>query len=238
MLPGWEVRDIVAHLIGTESMLLGLPIPESDIDVRALPHVHNLIGEWNEHWVRHFRGETAAGMLAKFRDVTGRRREVLGSVDLDGWNTPMMTPAGLDTLGRFMRIRTFDCWMHEHDIRDALGLSSSDLAGDDTRLAMEELIASIAFVVGKLGQAPQGSRVVFDLTGPIGRTIRVAVGERAALVDDFGDAAATVTIRLDGLHFTRLCGGRVFGGREAADIVIEGDTAAGRRIVERLAYVF
>ena len=31
------------------------------------------------------------------------------------------TPAGKDTYGRFMQIRVFDCWLHEQDIRDALG---------------------------------------------------------------------------------------------------------------------
>ena len=32
-----------------------------------------------------------------------------------------MTPAGPDTYGRFMRVRIFDCWMHEQDIRRAVG---------------------------------------------------------------------------------------------------------------------
>ena len=41
------------------------------------------------------------------------------------FDAPSWTPAGRDeTYGRFMRIRHYDCFMHEHDIRYALGLAS------------------------------------------------------------------------------------------------------------------
>ncbi len=53
-LPGWTVRDIVAHLVGTESMLQGVPTPKTDIDVSTLEHVRNDIGVMNEHWVWTF----------------------------------------------------------------------------------------------------------------------------------------------------------------------------------------
>ena len=66
----------------------------------------------------------------------------------------------------------------------------------------------MGYVVGKLGGAPDGSRVVFELTGPLARTIRVAVAGRARVVTDFGGEPATSTISLDGLLFTRLVGGR------------------------------
>jgi hypothetical protein len=35
-LPGWCVHDVVAHLIGVESMLEGVATPEADIDVSTL----------------------------------------------------------------------------------------------------------------------------------------------------------------------------------------------------------
>jgi hypothetical protein len=92
----------------------------------------------------------------------------------------------------------------------------------------------MGFVVGKRGGAPDGARVALELTGPLARTIRVAVAGRAAVVDDFGDAEPTTTIRVDGLQFTRLCGGR---RAPAAGVEISGDDEVGRRIVENLAYV-
>lgn len=239
VLPGWDVHDVVAHIVGTESMLSGIPTPEPDVDLDTLEHVRNPIGAMNEPWVRALRGETGEQLLARFRDVTGKRRAALAAMGGDEWNTPTMTPAGPDSYGRFMRIRVFDCWMHEQDIRDALGRPPADeeLTGPDSRLSLDEMVASMPFVVGKLGKAPDGARVLIRLTGPLAREIRIAVTGRAALVDDFARAEPTVGITLDGLQFTRLAGGRplVAGRPEAIDYT--GDAAAGSRIVEKLAYV-
>ena len=137
------------------------------------------------------------------------------------------------------RVRTFDCWYHEHDIRDAVGkpASDADLAGPDTRLALDEMAASMAFVVGKKGKAPEGSRVLLRLTGPVAREFRIAVDGRAALVEDFGGQEPTVTITVDGLQFTRLAGGRPMSGDRSDSIDIAGDDDTGARIVENLAYV-
>ena len=238
-LPGWCVHDVVAHVIGTESMLSGVATPQLDVDVSTLDHVRNGIGELNECWVRQLSGETGADVLRRFREVTGQRREMLTNLTDSAWNTVTTTPAGQDTYGRFMRIRTFDCWMHEQDIRQALSRppSDADLDGPAARLALDEMAASMGFVVGKLGEAPDGARVAFELTGPMARTIRVAVDGRAAVVDDFADAAPTTVIRLDGLQFTRLGGGRPFGTDRPRDVEFEGDGEVGRRIVDNLAYV-
>lgn len=238
-LPGWSVRAVVAHLIGVESMLLGLSLPEVDADVLALEHVRNDIGAMNERWVRHLSADPAADLLARFRAVTHERRSALTELSGPDWNAVTMTPAGPDSYGRFMRIRIFDCWMHEHDIRDAVRQPVSDaaLAGPAATLALDELGSSMGFVVGKLGKAPEGSRIVIDLTGPLARTIRVAVDGRAQLVDDFGDQPPTATIRLDGLLFTRLAGGRVRGGAAPGAIELGGDAEVGARIVEHLNFV-
>ena len=126
-------------------------------------------------------------MLGRFRDVTAARREALTAMSDDDWNAVTATPAGPDSYGRFMRVRIFDCWMHEQDIREALSRPSSDadLETPTARLALDEMAASMGFVVGKLGKAPDGSRVAIELTGPLARTIRVAVDGRAKLVDGF-----------------------------------------------------
>ncbi|WP_197380704.1 maleylpyruvate isomerase family mycothiol-dependent enzyme [Mycolicibacterium mengxianglii] len=238
-LPGWRVHDVVSHVIGTESMLAGVPTPEADCDVSALEHVHNDIGVLNECWVRHLATQTPDDMLARLGDITAERTATLTAMTDAAWNEPTVTPAGPDSYGRFMRIRTFDCWMHEQDIREALGCPASDdeLTGPAAGQAMNEIAAGMGFVVGKRGQAPDGARVAIELTGPMTRTIRVAVDGRAAVVDDFGGAEPTVCIRLDGQQFTRLCGGRPMTAARPADVGITGDQEAGRRIVDNLAYV-
>ena len=80
-LPGWTVHDVVAHVVGTESMLQGLGTPEADIDVSALEHVRNDIGVLNECWVRKLRGLSHAELLEHFRATAAAAP---GGADGDG----------------------------------------------------------------------------------------------------------------------------------------------------------
>jgi uncharacterized protein (TIGR03083 family) len=238
-LPGWTVHDVTAHLIGTESMLQGIATPDADIDVSTLKHVRNDIGVMNERWVRKLRGVSMTDMLEKFRATTANRREALTGMGDDDWNQITATPAGPDTYGRFMRVRDFDCWMHLHDIRDALDQppAAADLGGPSSRLALDEMAASMGFVVGKLGGAPDGSRVAIELTGPLQRSIYVDVAGRGRVVEHFGGQEPTSTISLDGLLFSRLAGGRTTVARHADAVRYGGDEEVGKRVVEHLNYV-
>lgn len=239
-LPGWDVKALVAHMIGTESFLAGIAAPQPDIDVSTLKHVCNDVGVMNECWVRHLSAHADVDVLESFRVITTDRRQALMSLSGEEWDAVTMTPTGPDSYGRFMRIRVFDCWMHEEDIRVALGRppSDDDLAGPGASLAVDEIAATMGYVVGKLAKAPHGSRIQFDLTGPLARTIRVSVDGRAAVVDDFGgDQEPTATIRLDGLQFTRLAGGRPMCPARPQDIEFDGDRKVAAQIVERLNFV-
>ena len=236
-LPGWTIHDVVSHIVGTEKMLAGEPVPDADLTGKE--HVHNEIGALNERWVEHLRDETPQAMLTKYREIIARRKEMLTAMSTEEWNSVTLTPAGPDSYGRFMRVRVFDCWFHGNDIRDAVGKPASDeeLAGPDSRLALDELAASMGFVVGKKGKAPEGSRVLIALTGPLAREIRVAVDARAALVEDFGDEEPTIGIAMDGRQFVRLAGGRPMIDDAPQAIAYAGDASAGNQIVANLAYV-
>jgi uncharacterized protein (TIGR03083 family) len=237
-LPGWRAHDVVSHIIGTESFLTGVPTPTPDCDVSRLPHVHNEIGVLNECWVRHLHDESPGAMLEKFRSITGERRRALMAIDDDAWNQTTVTPVGPDTYGRFMRVRTFDCWMHEHDIRNAVNIWASDevLAGAPARDALAEITSTLGYIVGKLGGAPDGSRVAFELSGPLQRTLRVAVDGRARVVEEFDDDPTT-TIGLDAVLFARVAGGRTTAAENMEAVEISGDVDLGRQIVERLRFV-
>ncbi|MGV0066262.1 maleylpyruvate isomerase family mycothiol-dependent enzyme [Mycobacterium colombiense] len=238
-LPGWDVKAVVAHMIGTESFLAGIAAPQPDIDVSTLKHVRNDVGVMNECWVRHLSAHADADVLESFRAITTDRREALTAMSGDEWDAVTMTPTGPDSYGRFMRIRVFDCWMHEQDIRVALERPPTDdeLAGPAAPLALDEIAATMGYVVGKLARAPEGSRVQFDLTGPLARTIRVSVDGRAAVVDDFAGRDPTATVRLDGLQFTRLAGGRPMCPARPQDIELDGDQDVATQVVEHLNFV-
>ncbi|KAA0022435.1 maleylpyruvate isomerase family mycothiol-dependent enzyme [Antrihabitans cavernicola] len=235
-LPGWDVHAVVAHMIGTESLMRGDQLPTVDVDVRARPHVKNELAAMNELWVESLRPLTGTEMLARFREVTALRRTDLTDMSDDDWNAPTPSPIGDVPYGRFMRVRLFDCWMHEHDIRDAVGIPG-DEGGARGRLAFQDIADAIPRVFAKRGKAPEGSRIAVALSGPLPENLNVAVDDRAALVDSF-DGLATTTIRMDSGVFTRLAGGRTSVDAHKDDIEIEGDRAVGQRIVDNLAFVF
>ena len=79
-LPGWTVHDVVAHIVGTESMLHGDATPEVDVDVSTLKHVRNDIGALNERWVRKLRGLSSAELHERYRSVTALRRTELSEL--------------------------------------------------------------------------------------------------------------------------------------------------------------
>src|SRR6185312_13342468 len=112
-LPGWCVHNVIAHIIGTESALHGIHTPDTDVDVSALSHVRNDIGVANECWVRHLATESGPALQERFRAITADRRQRLSDMSAEEWNAPTPTPVGPDSFGRFMRVRIFDCWMHE-----------------------------------------------------------------------------------------------------------------------------
>ncbi|MBF6334057.1 maleylpyruvate isomerase family mycothiol-dependent enzyme [Nocardia transvalensis] len=233
-LPGWTVFDVIAHVVGTESMLLGEPMPQVDTDVRALDHVRNDTGAFNEAWLISLRPLTGAQLLARFGEVTDRRRKALAAMDDTAWQAEIRSPIGVVPYGRFMRVRLFDCWMHELDIADALDVRI-DEGGRRAELAVDEIEPFIGRIVAKRGKAPAGSRITIDLTGPVTRSLHVQVEERAELVATL-DRSPDVVVRLDSGLFARLCGGRTTADAHAERIEVSGDEELGRRVVRNLAF--
>jgi uncharacterized protein (TIGR03083 family) len=230
-LPGWQVRDIVAHLIGTEMTLAGAEAPPCGVDVRALPHVRNDIAATNERWVLSLRAESGAAVLEKFGAVTRGRAEALAAMTPAEFAAPSWTPVGEGTYREFMQFRVFDCWLHEQDIRDAVGRPGHE-TGPCADAAVARIGGALGYVVGKRAGAPAGSAVTFQLTGPIRRTIFVQVDGRARVVDCL-DRTATTTLTMSSNAFVRLGAGRV--GPSEPPVEIDGDAELGRRVLESLA---
>lgn len=233
-LPGWTVRDVLSHVIGTEAMLCGEPQPDADIS--HLDHMRNPIAEANEQWVESMRTWSGPELLARFDDVTGRRMVTLDAMTQQEFDAPSWTPAGPDeTYGRFMRIRHFDCFMHEHDIRSAVGAPAREVP-DDVTSAVDEVSTGLGYIVGRRAAMPDGTSVRIDLDGAVTRTFLVKVDGRAALVDAL-DGPATVGLTLAAMLFLRLTGGRDDrAGPPAPEIVFSGDRALGERLAANLAF--
>ncbi len=233
-LPGWTVKDITAHLIGTESMLAGIEAPRVERDVRSFDHVRNDIAAFNELWVESLRPVPGSDVLERYREIVALRTEQLGAMTQADFGKQSNTPVGPAPYGRFMRIRVFDCWLHELDICDALGRTGSE-GGPRAELGSAEVFGAVPFIVGKRGKAPEGARITIELSGPLARTVHIEVHGRATEVPALSEPATT-TIAMDSGLFVRLAGGRVRAEDRIDEITLGGDTEVGRRIVDNLAF--
>lgn len=236
--PGWDVAAQYAHIIGTEASLLGRPAPEVEAATPAPEHVKNQIGGFNEVWVSDLARLARADVLARLAETTAARREALAGMTDEDFDAPSWTPVGQADYRRFMQIRVFDCWVHEQDIRDAVGRAGHE-SGPVAEQGLDELVRAAGFVIGKKAGVSTGAGVRVELTGPVARRVDVEVTDRARVVAALRDDPTT-TLELTSSAFSRLSCGRIgaaevdkgaFGG-----VRITGDEAVGRRVLENLAF--
>lgn len=230
--PGWPVAAQFAHIIGTESMLLGRPRP--DVDAGRGPHVRNDIGGFNEVWVAALAPVPRPAVLEQLAEVLSARKQAVEAMGEADFSAPANTPIGPADYRRFMQIRVFDCWVHEQDVRDAIARPGHE-NGPVVEQSVDEIVRALGFIVGKKAGAAEGSSVTFELTGPLVRTIHVAVNGRAAVVDRL-PGVATATVALGSRLFTRLACGRVDPAQHLAEVHLAGDADLGRRVLTSLPF--
>jgi uncharacterized protein (TIGR03083 family) len=235
--PGWDVAAQYAHMIGTESMLLGRAGPE--IDPGRPEHIRNDIGGVNEKWVAWFATQSRDTVLGEFAQVTRERLAALAKMTEEDFSAPSWTPVGQADYRRFMQIRVFDCWVHDQDIRDAVQ-RPGDRSGPVAEQSIDEVVRAIGYIVGKRAGAPAGSSVLIRLTGPVERDVAVAVVDGKARAVASLDVAPTATVELSSDAFARLACGRIdpqtvldgaFGG-----VTMSGEAELAYRVATSLAF--
>ena len=231
--PGWSVQDQLSHLAGSEHGLLGRPRP--DHTPPELPHIKNEIGANNEIVIDYRRSWTGAEVLADFREVTGERMKVLRAMGETDFDAAAQTPIGPGAQRDYLAIRIFDAWVHEQDIRRAVGVPG-DLAGPVAEHSVGRMAMAIPYVVGRKVQPADGTTVVLEVTGEAGRVIPVAMqGGRGNLLDPAPESPDTRLV-MDVEAFLCLCCGRwdaaqtVSGGK----VEITGDRALGETIAREM----
>src|SRR5664279_3744348 len=202
--PGWSVQDNLAHVIGIESVILGRPEPE--LSPPAGEHVKNDMGRSNELWVEACRERTGAEVLDEFRVVTGERLAALRAPDMD-FGADSWTPIGPGEVRDMLGFRMFDAWIHEQDMRRAVG-KPGGWDGEAARASLDRMADIMPMVVGKRVKPADGSTIVFELVGPAARDIVVGMEGGRAQMLPAAPGEATVRIRLSGEAFVRLGAGR------------------------------
>lgn len=232
--PAWSVRDIVSHIIGSESELLGDPRPIHPMpsDVR---HMTNDFARYLELPVDVRRCHTAAEQVAELDYTIIRRSRQLRNEK----RYPQATARGLmgreATLETVLWSRAFDVWVHEQDLRRALG-APGNLDSPGAHITRDWLLRALPEVVSKGAAAPAGSTVVVDVHGPLEffRTVRVGRGGYAT-IDSRVSLGPNVTLATDWETYVRLACGRVRPSAVAGQIKLEGEDKMAQAVLAAMA---
>lgn len=146
--PGWSVRDIVSHVIAVESELLGDPRPIHSLP-RDLLHVTTDAARYLELPVDKRRCHTALEMTGELDYTIIRRSRALRNAKQLP-NEPVRWPAGPQSRDipyhELLRLRAFDVWVHEQDLRRALG-TPGNLDSPAALVARDVLLQGLPKVV-------------------------------------------------------------------------------------------
>jgi uncharacterized protein (TIGR03083 family) len=230
-LAGWTVQDNLAHLIGTERVLHGLPAAAMPADMGD--HVKNPIGQFNEAEVEARRGRSGAEVLAEWDALVERRVETLRTADDGYFAKEMATPTGPGTMADFLHIRVLDCWIHEQDMRRAVG-RPGHLDGPAAEHTVDRLLRTVPIVIGKRAATPEGRAVIIDIAGDVHRHVVCEVVDGRAKIVDIPSTEPLATITLDAETFVVLATGRCTAAAVAARIDLAGDQSLGQRVVDNL----
>jgi len=204
--PGWNVRDVLSHLLGFELLLHGAPVPPFEGPWPS--HVRNPIGEINEAFVHAHRHEPGLQVLNEFREASQRSLASLRALSEEEWEKVGWSPEGERPYHRFQETRVLDSWIHLQDIRDAL-LQPEDDHGAGEEIVLNRFESALPYVLAKRMQVADGTSLQVNLVGRQARAIFLEVrGGRASALTSL-DAPATLEVTTPVALFWRRCAGRI-----------------------------
>ncbi|USQ80361.1 maleylpyruvate isomerase family mycothiol-dependent enzyme [Ornithinimicrobium faecis] len=245
--PGWSVQDHIAHVAAVEHYLEGGENP--DVDVSHLEHVHHEFAAWMEQGVQARREVPGAEVVAELEGLLQKRLATLANPDLT-LETEVRAPMGSTRkLSGLLKLRHQDIWVHEQDIREALG-RLGDLDSPAASTFVNGLVNYFAQLVSTVEMA-DGQTVILESTGPVtARTgVRVSHDEHGKAtyhqlftgesesgmgVSVHSEDDPTTTISLSTEAIGRRAAGRRSTGDTAYSVV--GDEALAVRVLDAIAF--
>jgi uncharacterized protein (TIGR03083 family) len=212
-----QTRDLIAHLVGVEEILLALlgegVAPDPDV---ARDHVMA-----TSSVILALRRAPTSVVVDRWVHAARRLAAVASSA---GPDTPVAVNDIPTTVRGMLVLRTFEVWTHHEDVCRATGRPRPVLDGARLRLMSSDLMDALpaALTITGLARPGRTSRVV--LTGLGGGTF-----ERPMTMD--GTAGTPdVVITADVVDFCRLAARRI--APDDLDATIEGDPALARLVLQ------
>jgi uncharacterized protein (TIGR03083 family) len=230
-LAGWDVHACAAHTAHLEAVLSGAP--EETVEFDAGPHIASLAQAYTEQGVISRRDATPDELIGEIRQsATKRRTFLLIDPPTDGTEMPPRTPGDIAwNWQTLLRNRPLDVWMHEQDVRRAVGRPG----GLDTAPAQhtaDYLLEGMGMVLARRASAPPGSSLVVEVDGSAPAAFGVSDSGRGSALSEV-PAEPTVHLSMDRETFVVLAGGR----RPAPEgsVTVAGDPALAARILAGMA---
>ena len=230
-LPGWDVHACAAHIAHLESVLAGGPEETLEIEVPA--HVRGILGVYTEQGVVARRDRTADELINEIRESsTARRTALVTAPPADGSVRPEVIFGGVDwSWERLLRNRPLDVWMHEQDVRRAVGRRGG-LDSAAAQHTADYLLESLGLVLAKRAGAPAGSTLVAEVEGsaPVAFVVN---GDGRGVPLDHLPAEPTVRVAMSREAFVVLAGGR--RGPDDVTVQVSGDADLAARVLAVMA---
>ncbi|NQU37041.1 MAG: maleylpyruvate isomerase family mycothiol-dependent enzyme [Actinobacteria bacterium] len=239
--PGWSAGDVVAHVLALESELHGAPLTDHEPDWAALPHITSDFGRLTERAVDWYRTKGQDVVVAELIEITAWRRDDLAhawNADSDP-NEVVTGPLGLELpRERLIRTRILDTWVHEQDIRTAIGIPGG-LRSDAAWVCAGQFAFGLPYVWGKKAAAPIGATLDLTVTGPgvsFERLVQINENGRAEFIERTA-TPATVSLTLDWPTYAAASAGRLNSDSTGALVAnsCRGDDQLAARLMPALA---
>jgi uncharacterized protein (TIGR03083 family) len=177
------------------------------------------------------RGKSHQSLLEELADCHTRARERLSSLPSDA-SLPWLR--GDTPLPRLLGMRTFDAWVHEQDIRMAVG-QPGNMTGPGAREALKTLTSALPKIWAKNAGAPAGAVLEVAITEPgLSADLFVTVGDdgKAAFTDG-GEPVASLS--MPWMTFVALACGRSPEVDLSSSVHLSGDHELASTVLSSLA---
>lgn len=229
-LPGWDVKACAGHTAHLERVLA--TGEEEHAEVGEPDHVAGLMGLYTEMGVVNRRDSEPTAIIEEIRSATEKRHQwLLANMPEDASARPEVVFGGVPWDWRtLLRNRPLDVWMHEQDIRRAVGRPGNmDTLG--AQHTADYLVEAFARVVGKNVKPPAGTTAVLAVEGSPVQAVEVDADGRGHRISTVPEDP-TVRLEMDRETFIVLAGGR--RRSEPGAVKVTGDEALAQQIIDRM----
>ncbi|MGB7449224.1 MAG: maleylpyruvate isomerase family mycothiol-dependent enzyme [Ornithinimicrobium sp.] len=175
--PGWTVKDHFSHIASLEAYLDGADYPVVDLPEEG--HLRSDFTRWLEYGVQVRRELSLEEVVGELETLMFNRQASLGNPELT-LETPVRgTRDKPVALGELLTRRLIDIWVHEQDVREALG-RIGNLDSPAAAAFVARIVDAFPRIVARRLALPAGQTVIVESTGPV--TARVGV--RTAHAED------------------------------------------------------